>query len=135
MSEQELKDAATQWYLDIQNIDVDAIVDTYAEEGTYFDSFPMRFEGKKSYGDYTRWAMQHMTSNTAQLYQMKAEMFSDTVGMVTAHDSFTAVKNDGTALRMMGRVTFIFKKEDGKWKIHHLHASPQPAAAPPNAAT
>lgn len=132
MSLEKLEAAAQKWHDKAREIDVEGLIDCLDENGTWFDSFPMRFEGKKAYGDYIRWAMEDMVSATTAIHQVKCTILGKHTGLVTAHDHFTAVMSDGRKLRLMGRATFIFSNdnESGEYKLIHGHFSPQPVGAP-----
>ena len=130
MSIQELEAAARGWYAAVGNLDIDATCDAYAEDGTFFDTVPHRFDDGKTYASFSRWAMESMVSTTASLHQVSCRMLGDDVGVVTAHDFFSAVRKNGSGIRLYGRATMIFSKETGEWKMIHGHFSPVLSPSP-----
>lgn len=131
MSAQELEAVTRAWYRAVETKDTDAVIDALAEDGSWYDYVPYRYDGKESYARLCRSSMKPFVNAEGDLHQLKVRMLGENAGVVYANDHFSADRADGSpGFKLAGRVTFVWEKIEGEWKMVHGHLSPLPQMSP-----
>ena len=106
--------------------DLAPAIEMFSEDVEVFDHVPYRFDGKQLFVKYLKEAGEGIVSASFGFRQSSCRVYGDTVGIVNAYDTYTAVTKDGKALSIHGRTTLVFVKQSGQWKIVSAHFSPMP---------
>ena len=93
-----------------------------------FDHVPYRFDGKRLFAKYLNEVVEGLASASFGFRQPSCRVYGDTVGVLNAHDMFTGVTKGGKVLSIHGRITLVFIKQSGQWKIVRAHFSAIPRA-------
>jgi ketosteroid isomerase-like protein len=92
------------------------------------DHVPYRFDGKPLFAKYLNEGVEGFAAASFGFRQPSCRVSGDTVGIVNAHDMFTAVTKDGKVLSIPGRTSLVFIKQSRQWKIMSAHFSAIPKA-------
>ena len=128
MSVSELQ-ALTQKFADaFDRRDLKPAIEMLAEDIEVFEYVPYRLDGKQMFAKHVNEAYEGIVSASFGFRQPSFRVYGDTVGIVNAHDMFTAVTKDGKTISIHGRTTLVFIKQSGQWKIVSAHFSAIPKA-------
>jgi len=117
MSVNELQALANQFAEAFDQRDVQPILDMLSEDVEVFDHAPYRFDGKALFAKYLNEVLASLASASFGFRQPSCRMYSDEVGIVSAHDMFTGVTKDGKTLSIPGRTTLVFVKQVGSGRL------------------
>lgn len=105
--------------------DLSVLRDIYAEEAIVFNTVPPpRFSDFKTFEN----TLQHYFGKLSELTFFTSNIqieVKDEVAWITSQ-YLLAYQAAGKLLRENGRWTEIFQKQEGEWKLTHLHSSPDP---------
>ena len=105
--------------------DLSGLRDIYAEEVIVFNTVPPpRFSDFKTFENTLQQYFGKLPELTFFTSNIQIEV-KDEVAWITSQ-YLLAYQVDGNLLRENGRWTEIFQKQEGEWKLTHLHSSPDP---------
>ena len=128
MSVNELQALAKQFADAFDQRDLKTLLGMLSDDLEVFDHVPFRFDGKPLFAKYLNEVVEGLASASFGFRQPSCRVYSDTVGIVNAHDMFTGVTKDGKVLSIHGRTSLVFIKQSGQWKIMSAHFSAIPKA-------
>jgi uncharacterized protein (TIGR02246 family) len=97
------------------------------DEIEVFDHVAYLFEGKARFLEYLESTVAGAESTTYTLHQASYRAISDTAVVVNAYDRITTFPKGGGMRKVQcGRVTWVYAKKSGDWKIVSAHFSPLP---------
>jgi ketosteroid isomerase-like protein len=110
----------------LENADIDALLAVFADDATVFmpmPAIPRRLEGKPAIRDAFAVAFKDLLASEKkppyfhlEPRDVQTKTFGD-VALVTFH------LGSATRQSSFSRRTFLLAKQDGRWRIVHLHAS------------
>ena len=126
MSVQEIE-SLTQNFCDALNrMDTKAALDLLSDDIEIFDTWPYRLDNKKQFSELLDGALHGIASMNFSFHQRSCRMVGDSVGVLNAYDSFSAITKDGNVVTAFGRTTMVCAKQAGQWKIVSAHFSALP---------
>jgi ketosteroid isomerase-like protein len=82
-----------------------------------------------------RWLASHFSNCTAYSFEVVAAGASGDLAYTVGYEKCTRSWDGGPAESTTLRVTHVYRRENGDWKIVHRHADPPPGDPPPFAQT
>lgn len=105
---------------------------SHQEDVTVLGGFGGSERGWSEVGPRLEWAASHFADGTYGQEELSATVGTDVACLVSLeHWSYTNPENHAATLLEL-RVTQVFRREDGTWRLVHRHADPLVQKPPPS---
>lgn len=121
---QRILDIAQEWSRAIEAKDADRIVEHYADETLLFDAIPPFItRGRNAIAELWRQCLPYFPDKVQSKHRDVNVEVSGDLAVLTALHHFVPDQDDHPCATTMMRVTVVYRRIDGDWKVVHEHVS------------